>query len=142
MIGHDVSNDPSAANQNTREEMTCDALQSDPWSAIYLPLPPYADQRLLTTIAVISNECAKSAFAAARVSEIVQPGLAGYYKDRQADAIERRDEARQKLRALAHDAGAQVTPFLDRDFRTRPSSACSTWETGGSASRTASGPNT
>jgi hypothetical protein len=110
-----VSNERSAANQNSREEMTCDALQSDPWSAVYQPLPPDADRILLTAVALVGQECAKSAFAAARVSEIVQPELADYYKDRQADAEERRAEARQKLQALAHDAGAQVTPFLDRD---------------------------
>jgi hypothetical protein len=114
-MGGDVSNEPSAANQNGREQMTLEGLQSDPWSAVYQPLPPDADRTLLAAVALVAQECAKSAFAAARVSEIVQTDLADYYKDRQTEAVERRDEARQKLRALAREDGAQVTAFLDRD---------------------------
>jgi hypothetical protein len=114
-MGDGLSNERSAANQNTREEMTLEALQSEPWSAVYQPLPADADRTLLAAVALIADECAKSAFAAARVSEIVQPELADYYEDRQTEAIERRTEARQKLKALAPEDGAQVTPFLERD---------------------------
>jgi len=111
----DLSNERSAANQNGRADMTLEAFQNDPWSAVYEPVPPDADQALVAAVALITDECAKSAFAAARVSEIVQPALADYYKDRQTDAIERRTEARQKLKALAPEDGARVTPFLDRE---------------------------
>src|SRR6516164_10109788 len=101
IMDDDLSNERSAANQNGRADMTLEAFQNDPWSAVYEPVPPDADQALVAAVALITDECAKSAFAAARVSEIVQPALADYYKDRQTDAIERRTEARQKLKALA-----------------------------------------
>jgi len=63
-----LSNERSAANQNSREVMTFEALQSDPWSAVYHPLPADADRTLLAGVALIADECAKSAFAAARAS--------------------------------------------------------------------------
>jgi hypothetical protein len=105
----------AAANENEDKRLTVKAMQSDPWSAVYQPLPPDADGVLLAAVAVVTDQCAKSAFAAARVCEVVQPELAGYYRERQMDAHDRRAEAREKLASPGTGDMSTVSPFLDRD---------------------------
>jgi hypothetical protein len=103
---------PAAANQNTHVELTLEGIARDPWMAVDAPLPKETDRTLLATVALAADQCAKYAFAATRVSEVIEPELAGYYRDRQTDAAERRDEARQRLEGLAPEQVAKVSPFL------------------------------
>jgi Relaxase/Mobilisation nuclease domain len=102
----------ASANQNTHQPLTHEVMQRDPWQAVYAPVPNDADRTLLAAAAFAAAQCERYAFAAARVSAVIEPELAGYYRDRQADAAARRDEANQRLAVLSPDQVAQVSPFL------------------------------
>ena len=65
-----------AANQNTREVMTLESIERDPWKAVDLPLPKDVDRTLLAAVALVADQCAKAGFAVARVAEIVEPEVA------------------------------------------------------------------
>jgi hypothetical protein len=113
--GHNANVPQTPANQNSHEQMPLEAMQTDPWSAVYRPLPADADRTLLANVARVADQCGRAAFAAARVSQVVQPGLADYYWDRQADAHDRRDEVRQKLAGLGPEKVTALSQSLDSD---------------------------
>jgi hypothetical protein len=104
-----------AANQNTREAMTLESIERDPWKAVDLPLPKDVDRSLLAAVALVADQCAKAGFAVARVAEIVEPEVAWRYRVREVEAGERRDEARRELGALPVEQVAKVSPFLHPD---------------------------
>ena len=104
-----------AANQNTREAMTLESIERDPWKAVDLPLPKDVDRTLLAAVALVADQCAKAGFAVARVAEIVEPEVAWRYRVREVEAGERRDEARRELGALPVEQVAKVSPFLHPD---------------------------
>src|SRR4051794_3347959 len=103
-----------AANQNTREAMTLESIERDPWKAVDLPLPKDVDRSFLAAVALVADQCAKAGFAVARVAEIVEPEVAWRYRVREVEAGERRDEARRELGALPVEV-AKVSPFLHPD---------------------------
>jgi MobA/MobL family len=100
------------ANQNIHEPLTLEAIQRDPWNAVYLAVPPDADRTLLAAVSQCAAQCARSAFALMRVSAVIEPELTGYYHDRQVEADDRREEARKTLAALPQEQVAKVSPFL------------------------------
>lgn len=104
-----------AANQNAQEPMTLEVIENEPWQAVYRAIPQDADRTLLAAVALCADQCAKFTFAAVRVSEVIEPELTSYYRDRQADADERRDEARKMLEALPPDQVTTVSPLLQPD---------------------------
>jgi hypothetical protein len=101
------------ANENSRERMTLEAIEINPWNAVDLPFPADADRTLLEGAAFAAGQCAKAAFAAWRVAEITQPDWAAAYLVRSIGASERSAVARDKLQELAPEAVSKVSPFLD-----------------------------
>ncbi len=103
---------PFAANQNN-EGVTIEAIQRDPWNAVDRSLPEDADRTLLERTAFAARECAAAAFAAARVTDIVEPDLAPAFRQRGEEASARHVEARGELSLLPAEQVAKVSPFLD-----------------------------
>jgi hypothetical protein len=101
------------ANENSRERMTLEAIEIDPWNAVDLPFPADADRTLLERAAFAADQCDKAALAAARVAQITDPDRAGAYLLRSIDASERSEEARRNLGALPPEQLSKVSPFLD-----------------------------
>lgn len=108
----DVSRLP--ANQND-EGLTFKAVARNPWNAVDRSLPDDADRTLLERTAFAARECAKAAFAAARVAEITEPDLVAAYERRSAEAADRDREARHRLSQLPTGQMSTVSPFLDPD---------------------------
>jgi hypothetical protein len=106
------SRSPFAANQN-EENVTLKGIEQDPWNAVDRRLPEDADRTLLERTAFAAGECAKAAFAAARVAEIIEPDLAPAYWKRGAEASERDETARHELGHLPPEEMSKVSPFLD-----------------------------
>ena len=100
------------ANQNVHTPITPELIAADPWQAVYLDVPKDADRTLLAAVAMCADQCAKFAFAASRVDEVLHPDMAQYSLDRQSDALSRRDEARARLATLPPEQVAKVSPFL------------------------------
>jgi hypothetical protein len=100
------------ANQND-EGLTLKAVARNPWNAVDRPLPDDADRTLLERTAFAARECAKAAFASARVAEITEPELVGAYERRHIEAAGRDQEARHRLGQLPSDQMSTVSPFLD-----------------------------
>jgi hypothetical protein len=100
------------ANQND-EGLTLKAVGRNPWNAVDRSLPDDADRTLLERTAFAARECAKAAFAAARVAEVTEPDLVAAYERRSAEAADRDQEARHRLGQLAPDQMSTVSPFLD-----------------------------
>jgi hypothetical protein len=101
-----------AANQND-EGLTFNAIERNAWNAVDRPLPDDADRSLLERTAFAAGECARAAFAAARVAEITQPDLAPAYQSRSSEAADRDQEARHRLGRLPGERISKVSPFLD-----------------------------
>jgi hypothetical protein len=103
---------PAVANQNDKD-LTLEAIERDPWNAVDRPLPEDADRTLLERTGFAARECAKAAFAAARIAEIIEPDLAPAYRQRGAEASEREEKARRELGGLPPQEVSKVSPFLD-----------------------------
>ena len=96
------------ANDNGRGPVSREAIEQDPWHAVDLPLPQDADRSLLEQVALAAGECAKAAFAAARVAAITDPDRAEPYGARQWEAADRWHEARRALRAVEPEQVSDV----------------------------------
>ena len=102
----------TAANQNVQEPLTFEAIQRDPWQAVYAPLPNDADRSLLAAVVLCAGECKKFAATATRVLDVIDPERAEYTRDRHAEAAARQHEAQQRLGALPPEQITKVSPFL------------------------------
>jgi len=95
------------------------------WKVLDRPLPADADRTLLAAIVLTADQCARTAFAASRVAEIVEPELAGYYRDRQIEAAERSLERSRNLAVCRLNGVAKVSPSCTpMNCTTPPLPAC------------------
>jgi hypothetical protein len=113
MSEHDAQGRATAANENSRERMTLEAIGINPWNAVDMPLPLEADRTLLERAAFAAAQCGKAAFAAARVAGITQPDWAAAYVRRSIAASDREAQVRHELSAHAPEPMAKVSPFVD-----------------------------
>jgi hypothetical protein len=103
---------PFAANENS-ESVTLEGIEQDPWNAVDRLLPEDSDRTLLERTGFAARECARAAFAAVRVAEIIEPYLAPAYWKRGTEASERDELARRELGRLPPEEISKVSPFLD-----------------------------
>jgi hypothetical protein len=101
------------ANENSRERLTLEAIEINPWNAVDMPVPADADRTLLERTAFAAGQCEKAAVAAARVAELTQPDWAGAYVRRSIEAGDRSADARRNLAELASEDVSKVSPFFD-----------------------------